>query len=104
MGLVTRPRSFSIVAWQLGMLNAMQQLVTRVDDQLAADLDGLVEAGVVANRSDAVRLALRQLIDQHRRRAIADEIVAGYRRVPQTDAEIEWVDDATVAMIDDEAW
>lgn len=86
------------------MLNAMQQLVTRVDDELAAALDRLVDDGVVANRSEAVRIGLRQLVDQHRRRGIADEIVTGYRRVPQTDAEIAWVDDATSSMIADEPW
>lgn len=86
------------------MLNAMQQLVTRVDDQLAVELDELVEAGVAANRSEVVRLAIRRLVDQHRRSEVANAIVAGYVRTPQTEAEIEWVDDATAAMIDDEPW
>jgi Arc/MetJ-type ribon-helix-helix transcriptional regulator len=86
------------------MLNAMQQLVTRIDDDLAAALDRLVDDGVVANRSEAVRLGLRHLIDQHRRQGIAAQIVAGYERMPQTEAEIGWVDDATAAMIADEPW
>jgi Arc/MetJ-type ribon-helix-helix transcriptional regulator len=38
------------------MLNAMQQFVTRIDDELAAAVDHLVDDGVVANRSEAVRL------------------------------------------------
>jgi Arc/MetJ-type ribon-helix-helix transcriptional regulator len=86
------------------MLIAMQQLVTRIDDQLAADLDRLVTDGVVANRSEAVRLGLHRLIDQHRRIGIAEQIVEGYRRLPQADDEVAWVDDATAAMIDDEPW
>ncbi len=86
------------------MLNAMHQLVTRIDDELAAAIDRLVDDGVVANRSEAVRTGLRQLVDQHRRRGVAAEIVAGYERVPQTDAEIAWVDDATAAMIAEEPW
>jgi Arc/MetJ-type ribon-helix-helix transcriptional regulator len=82
----------------------MQQLVTRVDDQLIDEIDRLIDAGVVTNRSDAVRLGLRRLIDQHHRSEVANEIVAGYQRLPQSDAEVAWVDDATAAMIDDEPW
>lgn len=86
------------------MLNAMQQLVTRIDDELAEAVDRLVEHGTVASRADAVRVGLRHLVDQHRRSAIAADIVDGYRRAPQTDAEIAWVDDATASMIADEVW
>jgi Arc/MetJ-type ribon-helix-helix transcriptional regulator len=81
-----------------------QQLVTRVSDDLAAALDQLVADGVVASRSEAVRLGLEALIDRHRRRAIGEAIVAGYRRKPQTSDELGWADEATARMIADEPW
>ena len=81
-----------------------QQLVTRVDDELAAAVEQLIEAGVVSNRSEAVRLGLERLVDDHRRRAIGERIVEAYRAVPQTDDEVGWADQATIAMIADESW
>jgi metal-responsive CopG/Arc/MetJ family transcriptional regulator len=45
----------------------MTRLVTRVDDDLAAAVDRLVEAGAVASRSEAVAWAecgTRRLIDE----------------------------------------
>jgi Arc/MetJ-type ribon-helix-helix transcriptional regulator len=82
----------------------MAQLVTRVSEGLLADVDGLVADGVVDSRSEAVRLGLRALVDEHRRRRIGDDIVAGYRAHPQTANDIGWSDEATVAMIADEPW
>lgn len=82
----------------------MAQLVTRVDDELAAAVDELVAAGVVDSRSDAVRVGLVELIDRHRRREIGTRIVEGYRARPQDEAEVGWSDDATVRMIADEPW
>ncbi|HUQ62997.1 MAG TPA: ribbon-helix-helix domain-containing protein [Acidimicrobiales bacterium] len=82
----------------------MPQLVTRVGDDVIAAIDALVAEGVVANRSAAVRLALEQLVDRHRRRAVGVQIAEGYRRHPQTDAEIGWADEATARMIADEPW
>lgn len=86
------------------MLNAMQQLVTRVDDDLAAAVDRLVRSGVVASRSDAVRRGLRELVDRHRRAQVAEQIVAGYTAVPQSEDEVGWSDDATRRMIAEDPW
>lgn len=82
----------------------MSQLVTRIDDDLARAIDALVEEGVVESRSDAVRVALRELIDRHRRRAIGQAIVDGYTRQPQTDEEVAWADELTIRMIEEEPW
>ncbi len=82
----------------------MVQLVTRVDDALADALDELVASGSVSSRSDAVRRGLEQLIDQFRRRKIGEQLVDGYVRIPQTDAELAWSDAASVAMINEEPW
>ena len=82
----------------------MSQLVTRIDDDLAREVDALVSEGVVESRSDAVRQGLRELVDRHRRRRIGEAIVEGYRRQPQTEEEIGWADEATVRMIAEEPW
>ncbi|CAN5783331.1 hypothetical protein BH20ACT14_BH20ACT14_02680 [soil metagenome] len=82
----------------------MAQLVTRIDDDLAKELDELVLEGVAESRSDAVRQALRALLDRHRRRKVGEAIVEGYRRQPQTDEEVGWADEATVRMIAEEPW
>jgi Arc/MetJ-type ribon-helix-helix transcriptional regulator len=82
----------------------MAQLVTRIDDELAASVDELVAAGVVGSRSEAVRLGLTHLVDWHRRRRIGEQIAEGYRRRPQQDREVGWADAATVQMIADEPW
>ena len=82
----------------------MSQLVTRIDADLARDIDALVADGVVASRSEAVRQALRELIDRHRRRKIGDSIVEGYLRQPQTDEELAWTDEAARRMIEEEPW
>ncbi len=82
----------------------MSQLVTRIDDDLARDLDALVADGVVESRSDAVRTALRELIDRHRRRRIAETDIAAYTAQPQTEEEVGWADEATIRMIEEEPW
>jgi Arc/MetJ-type ribon-helix-helix transcriptional regulator len=82
----------------------VSQLVTRIDDQLARDVDALVAEGVVESRSDAVRTALRELVDRHRRRRNAEADIAAYTAQPQTDEEIGWLDEATIRMIEEEPW
>jgi metal-responsive CopG/Arc/MetJ family transcriptional regulator len=82
----------------------VSQLVTRIDDDLARDLDALVAEGVVDSRSDAVRQALRELIDRHRRRRVAEATVAAYTAQPQTEEELRGVDQAARRMIEEEPW
>ena len=82
----------------------MAQLVTRVDDDLAAAVDELVAAGVVASRSEAVRLGLERLVERYRRGQVGGRIVDGYRRAPQTAADVGWADASTVRMIAEEPW
>ncbi|MCQ3808837.1 MAG: ribbon-helix-helix domain-containing protein, partial [Acidimicrobiia bacterium] len=41
----------------------MAQIITRVDDQLMAQLDAIVASGEAESRSDAVRRALEEMID-----------------------------------------
>jgi len=82
----------------------MAQLVTRVSDDLAAAVDQLVAAGVVASRSEAVRLGLERLVDRCRRDEIGSRIAGGYRARPQCDAEAGWTDESSLRMIAEEPW
>lgn len=82
----------------------MAQLVTRVDDRLLADVDALVEEGVAATRSDAVRLGLEALVSQQRRRRTGQAIVDAYRRLPQQEHELAGLDHATRALVEEEPW
>jgi hypothetical protein len=47
---------------------------------------------------------LKALVDRHRRDQIGRRIAEGYRAQPQTEADVGWVDDATVRMIAEEPW
>jgi metal-responsive CopG/Arc/MetJ family transcriptional regulator len=86
------------------MLMHMTQFVTRIEAELAAAVDRMVEEGVVASRSAAVRLGLENLVDRHHRGLVGQAIVAGYVRQPQTESEVGWADEATRRMIAEEAW
>jgi len=82
----------------------MTQRVTRVDDRLVADVDELIAAGVVASRSEAVRVGLSELVDRHRRAAVGRRVADAYGRLPQTRDELRDVDDTTSRMLDEEPW
>ncbi len=82
----------------------MAQLVTRVEERLVRDIDGLIAEGLVANRSEAVRLGLERLVEGHRRQRIGDQIAAAYRLQPQTSEELTGLNEATRALVDQEPW
>ena len=82
----------------------MAQFVTRLDDDLVVAVDALVREGVAESRSGAVRLALRDLVERHRRLKVGLDIVDGYRRVPQDADDAPWSDEATARMIAEEPW
>ena len=82
----------------------MAQVVARLNDDLVAAVDDLVNEGIFESRSDAIRRALEFVVDRQRRKRIGDAIVEGFRRIPQTEDEIAWADAATIAMIEEEPW
>jgi Arc/MetJ-type ribon-helix-helix transcriptional regulator len=84
--------------------HSMPQLVTRIDDETAAAIDQLVGDGDYSSRSDVVRAGVLRLIDERRRRAIGDEIIAGYERNPETAEELAAAETNARAMIADEPW
>ncbi len=82
----------------------MAQVVTRIDENLVEALDELVADGVIGSRSEAVRLGLERLVDEHRRKLIGAQIVDAYRRQPQTPEELAGLEKATRALVDEEPW
>jgi Arc/MetJ-type ribon-helix-helix transcriptional regulator len=86
------------------MLNAMPQLVTRLDAHLLEAVDRLIADGVVANRSEAVRLGLEQLVDRARRAEIAAAILEGYRTMPQSGEELRRAEEGLRALVAEEPW
>jgi Arc/MetJ-type ribon-helix-helix transcriptional regulator len=81
-----------------------QQIAIRIPDALATQLDQLVTSGRFETKADAVRTALESLIDTERRAEIGRQIVEGYRRVPQDDADVAAAAQATTRAIDEEPW
>jgi Arc/MetJ-type ribon-helix-helix transcriptional regulator len=86
------------------MLNAMPQFVTRLDAVLVDAVDRLVSEGIVASRSEAVRIGLAQLVDRARRAEIAAAILDGYRRIPQNDDELRRAREGLQALVTEEPW
>lgn len=82
----------------------MTQVVARLDTELVNALDSLVERGIVANRSQGIRLAIERLVDGERRSEIGRQILAGYERVPMSSDELDEAEAATIAMIEEEPW
>lgn len=82
----------------------MAQLVARVDDSLMSTVDDLVAAGVVSSRSEAIRIGLQTLVDEHRKRAVGERIASAYRERPQTNEELRGLDESTKALIEEEPW
>lgn len=82
----------------------MAQLVARVDDGVVAEVDDLVAAGVLASRSEAMRIGLQELVEKHRKRIVGERIADAYRRQPQTDEELASLDASTRALVEEEPW
>ncbi len=78
--------------------------MTRLEDSLADRVDSLVGAGVFSSRSEAVRLGLEELVDRLERERIGRQIVEAYARMPQTEEELEGIDEALEEMIAEEPW
>lgn len=81
-----------------------EQIAVRIPDALVQDLDEVVARGDFANKAEAVRTAIEALVDTERRRRIGVSIAEGYRRLPQTDDEVERATAAAIASIYEEPW
>lgn len=81
-----------------------EQIAVRMSDELAARLGELVEGGRFVSKAEAVRTAVEELVDRERRRMIGEQIAEGYRRVPQTDDDLEEATRAAIRSIEEEPW
>ena len=64
-----------------------EQIAVRVPTELLRKLDALVEEGIYPSRAEALRRGIEIVTRLEQRRAVDREIVDGYERLPQTDAE-----------------
>jgi Arc/MetJ-type ribon-helix-helix transcriptional regulator len=81
-----------------------EQIAIRIPETLATGLDSLVSSGRFETKADAVRTALEALIDTERRAEVGRQIVEGYRRVPQDEADVVAASQAAGRSIDEEPW
>ena len=81
-----------------------EQIAIRIPETLASQLSDLVASGRFETKADAVRTALEALIDAERRAEVGRQIVEGYQRVPQEDADVAAADRAASRAIDEEPW
>ncbi len=80
------------------------QLAIRLPDDLLRDLDWVVIRLNYGSRTEAMRDALIRLIDQERRKEIGEQIAEGYRRMPQTEEELESAYQSLRQSIEEEPW
>jgi len=79
------------------------QVAFRLSEQLLTSIDHLVETGRFPSRTDVIRAAVEQLIEQAHRSELDAAIVAGYQRLPDEPADA-WVTAATTAFVAEEPW
>ena len=78
--------------------------MTRIDAELAAAVDELVEKGVFDTRSDAVRKSLAEVVDRLRRNEIGRTIVEGYQVLPLTERETWALRENARILVEEEPW
>lgn len=80
------------------------QIATRLPEDDVARLDALVSEGRYASRADAVRAAVATFLEVERRRRVGEAIVEGYRRTPQSDAEVAQAEANLLRLVREEPW
>jgi Arc/MetJ-type ribon-helix-helix transcriptional regulator len=68
---------------------ATEQIAVRLPEGLLERLDELIEQGVYESRAAAVRAGIEVITEQEHRRRVDEAIAEGYRRIPETEWEIE---------------
>ena len=56
------------------------------------------------NKPDRLRRAISEGLAAERRRALGEQIVDGYCRIPQTDEEVGAATEAAIRSIEEEPW
>ncbi len=81
-----------------------EQIAVRLSDELLADLDDLVQRGVYDSRASAVRAGIAAIAERDRRSRLDEALIRGYRRQPQSDAEVESATASLREAIAEEPW
>ena len=81
-----------------------QQIAVRLPDALLAELDSLVERGLYENRAAAVRAGIEAVAERDRRLRLDEAIVDGYRRIPQSRADVDAAMTSLREAILEEPW
>lgn len=82
----------------------MSKMITvRMSEDRVAAIDELV-AGGRASRAAVIVEAIDRLVTHLESERIDREIVEGYKRIPETDEEIEWAEWSTIESIREEPW
>jgi Arc/MetJ-type ribon-helix-helix transcriptional regulator len=81
-----------------------EQIAVRLPEELLAELDELVAQGVYESRAAAVRAGIEAVVESERRRKTDRAVVAGYRRVPASEAEHESAVASLRDAIREEPW
>lgn len=82
----------------------MTEVAVRLPEEVVAAVDRLVVAGIFTSRSEVVRAAVVDLLRSHEEDVADQQIVFGYLRLPQADAEISATAAATRALVEAAPW
>ncbi len=80
------------------------QVAVRLTVDDVGGIDALIAEGRFGSRAEAVRSAVEVFLDQERRRAEGGAIAEGYRRIPQTPAEVARAESNLRRLIEEEPW
>jgi len=80
------------------------QVPTRFADAELEALDELVAHGLAGSRSEAIRVAVARLVDEHRRERVGRTIAEAYTATPQTVEEDGQAMASAMAMTEAEPW
>jgi len=80
------------------------QIAVKLPDEVVAKIDDLVAQGAFPSRSAAVRRGLEAVVAAHQNREIERAYEEGYRRTPETKAELREAARLAIESIDSEPW
>jgi Arc/MetJ-type ribon-helix-helix transcriptional regulator len=78
-------------------------ITVRMSEDRVRAIDELVAAGR-PSRAAVIVEAIDRLVAELERERIDRAIAEGYRRVPETDEELEWAEWSTIESIREEPW
>jgi hypothetical protein len=82
----------------------MSKMITiRMSEDRVRAIDEIVASGR-ASRAAVIVEAIDRLVADLERERIDREIVEGYRRVPETDEELEWARQSGIESVRQEPW